>query len=185
MKSSLELLKSLHHYHSSQLQDQLQGQQCPLCDEAEESPLSLDFRPMSHSLEERDNGFLLTLGTRGRLSPEELSVRQVGGRLQESGLKEEMTWDAGNEDCCHLCCVQELRQEIELPKVGDFEALNCSMLDVKLYIEVAKKLQGKRKKQDVGRPNRQMSPDYSQAVKMPAYHSSKTQDCTTGTQHTG
>lgn len=152
MRSSLELLEKL---------------QQKIYEEIDHVPASVDVQPVSYRLEEGDS-FALTLDTKD-FSPEELSVKQVGRKLQVSG-KTEKKQEYGK--CSYSYRIQEFRREFDLPEGVNPEAVTCSLADGKLHIEAPKN-------QIPEVPERVVPIDYSQAVKMPQL---KTEDSTTETQ---
>src|SRR4029434_4129170 len=69
-------------------------------------------------------------------SPEELSVKQVGNKLQVSG-KSEKKHDDGKGFYSYR--VQAFRREFDLPDGVNPEAVTCGLSDGKLHIETAGK----------------------------------------------
>ena len=120
MKSSLELLKNL---------------QQQIFQEIDQIPASGEVHPLPCNLEKKGDGFALTLDTKD-FSPEELSVKQVGNKLQVSG-KSEKKHDDGKGSYSYR--VQAFRREFDLPDGVNPEAVTCSLSDGKLHIEAAGK----------------------------------------------
>ncbi|ROJ36058.1 Heat shock protein 30 [Anabarilius grahami] len=94
-----------------------------------------EIYPVSCAAERDGSRFALTLDTRD-FPPEELSVREVGRKLQVCGKTQKKQEDPGKGSCS--CRIQEFRREFELPEGVNPEGLSCSMADDgKLYIQAA------------------------------------------------
>ncbi|XP_051973822.1 heat shock protein 30-like [Xyrauchen texanus] len=116
VRSSLEQLEKLQH---------------KIFEEIQQTPHSEEIYPVTSTMEkEGESGFALTLDTKD-FSPEELSVKQVGRKLQVSG-KTEKKQENGKGSFSHT--VQEFRRVFDLPEGVNPETVTCSMTDGKLYI---------------------------------------------------
>ncbi|XP_063046796.1 heat shock protein 30-like [Engraulis encrasicolus] len=82
-------------------------------------------------LEKKGDGFALTLDTKD-FSPEELSVKQVGNKLQVSGKSEKRQEDGKGS---YSYRVKAFRREIDLPEGVNPEAVTCSLAEGKLHIQ--------------------------------------------------
>ncbi|XP_051772178.1 heat shock protein 30 [Ctenopharyngodon idella] len=92
-----------------------------------------EIYPVSCAVEKDGSRFALTLDTRD-FSPEELSVRQVGRKLQVCGKTQKKQEDPGKGS--YSCRIQEFRRVFDLPEGVNPEGLSCSMADDgKLYIQ--------------------------------------------------
>ncbi|XP_048062080.1 heat shock protein 30-like [Megalobrama amblycephala] len=92
-----------------------------------------EIYPVSCAVERDGSRFALTLDTRD-FSPEELSVRQVGRKLQVCGKTQKKQEDPGKGS--YSCRIQEFRRVFDLPEGVNPEGLSCSMADGgKLYIQ--------------------------------------------------
>ncbi|XP_028276591.1 heat shock protein beta-11-like [Parambassis ranga] len=90
------------------------------------------FRPIFfQELGGDSSTFALSLDTK-EFSPEELSVKQVGGKLRVSGRTEKKQEDQRGS-YSYRC--QEFRQEFDLPHGVDPEAVTCSLVDGRLQIQ--------------------------------------------------
>ncbi|XP_076148523.1 heat shock protein 30-like [Alosa pseudoharengus] len=116
MPSSLELLKKLQHH---------------IFQEIDQIPASEELHPLPCNLEKKGEGFALTLDTKD-FSPEELSVKQVGNKLQVSGKSEKRHEDGKGS---YSYRVQAFRREFDLPEGVTPEAVTCSLAEGKLHIE--------------------------------------------------
>ncbi|XP_067308293.1 heat shock protein 30-like [Pseudorasbora parva] len=85
------------------------------------------------TMENGGSSFALTLDTRD-FSPEELSVRQVGRKLQVSGKSQKKQEDDGKGS--YSCRIREFRRVFDLPEgVNPEDVTCCSTADGKLYIQ--------------------------------------------------
>ncbi|XP_072227989.1 heat shock protein 30-like [Leuresthes tenuis] len=127
------LQRNLQELRSSlELMDKFQQQ---ILEETEPFRSSVALQPVSYQLDKEGENFGLTLDTQG-FSPEELSVRQVGGKLRVSGKTERKQEDGKGSYSCRL---QEFRQEFDLPEGLNPEAVTCYLSpDGKLHIQAAK-----------------------------------------------
>ncbi|RXN39275.1 heat shock 30-like protein [Labeo rohita] len=116
LKSSLEQLEKLQHKISEEIQ---------------QMPPSQEIYPVACAMEKEGSGFALTLDTKD-FSPEELSVRQVGGKLHVSGKSEKKQEDGKGS---YSYRIQEFRRVFDLPQGVNPDAVTCSMADGKLYIQ--------------------------------------------------
>ncbi|XP_062381282.1 heat shock protein 30-like [Sardina pilchardus] len=114
--SSLELLKKLQHH---------------IFQEIDQIPASEELHPLPLNLEKKGDGFALTLDTK-YFSPEELSVKQVGNKLQVSGKSEKRHEDGKGS---YSYRVQAFRREFDLPEGVTPEAVTCRLAEGKLHIE--------------------------------------------------
>ncbi|XP_072227975.1 heat shock protein 30-like [Leuresthes tenuis] len=127
------LQRNLQELRSSlELMDKFQQQ---ILEETEPFRSSVALQPVSYQLDKEGENFGLTLDTQG-FSPEELSVRQVGGKLRVSGKTEKKQEDGKGSYSYRL---QEFRQEFDLPEGLNPEAVTCYLSpDGKLHIQAAK-----------------------------------------------
>ncbi|XP_063045520.1 heat shock protein 30-like [Engraulis encrasicolus] len=116
MRSSLELLHNL---------------QTQIFHEADQISTSEDNHLIQCQLEKKGDGFALTLDTKD-FSPEELSVKQVGNKLQVSGKSEKRQEDGKGS---YSYRVKAFRREIDLPEGVNPEAVTCSLAEGKLHIQ--------------------------------------------------
>ena len=114
--SSLELLKKLQRH---------------IFQEIDQIPASEELHPLPLNLEKKGDGFALTLDTKD-FSPEELSVKQVGNKLQVSGKSEKRHEDGKGS---YSYRVQAFRREFDLPEGVTPEAVTCRLAEGKLHIE--------------------------------------------------
>ncbi|XP_072228719.1 heat shock protein 30-like [Leuresthes tenuis] len=127
------LQRNLQELRSSlELMDKFQHQ---ILEETEPFRSSVALQPVSFQLDKEGENFGLTLDTQG-FSPEELSVRQVGGKLRVSGKTEKKQEDGKGSYSYRL---QEFRQEFDLPEGLNPKAVTCYLSpDGKLHIQAAK-----------------------------------------------
>ncbi|XP_072228008.1 heat shock protein 30-like [Leuresthes tenuis] len=127
------LQRNLQELRSSlKLMDKFQHQ---ILEETEPFRSSVALQPVSYQLDKEGENFGLTLDTQG-FSPEELSVRQVGGKLRVSGKTEKKQEDGKGSYSYRL---QEFRQEFDLPEGLNPKAVTCYLSpDGKLHIQAAK-----------------------------------------------
>ncbi|XP_030623757.1 heat shock protein 30-like [Chanos chanos] len=150
--------------------EQLEKMQHKVFEELDHMPASGDVQPVSYTLDKEGDGFALTLDARD-FSPEELSVKQVGRKLQVSG-KTEKKQDDGHGSYSYR--VQEFRREFDLPEGVSPEAVTCFMADGKLHIQAPKN-------QIADKPERVVPMDCGKTVGA-AVHSSMTEDSAAETQ---
>lgn len=103
--------------------------------EIDQIPASEAVHPLACNLEKKGDGFALTLDTKD-FSPEELSVKQVGNKLQVSGKSEKRHEDGKGS---YSYRVQAFRREFDLPEGVSPEAVTCSLAEGKLHIEAPAK----------------------------------------------
>ncbi|XP_072227983.1 heat shock protein 30-like [Leuresthes tenuis] len=127
------LQRNLQELRSSlELMDKFQHQ---ILEETEPFRSSVALQPVSYQLDKEGENFGLILDTQG-FSPEELSVRQVGGKLRVSGKTEKKQEDGKGSYSYRL---QEFRQEFDLPEGLNPKAVTCYLSpDGKLHIQAAK-----------------------------------------------
>ncbi|KAK9979936.1 hypothetical protein ABG768_013342 [Culter alburnus] len=114
LRSSLEQLEKLQHEIFEEIQ------QKEICS-------------VTCTMEKEGSGFALTLDTQD-FSPEELSVRQVGRKLQVSGKSQKQQEDHGKG--LYSCRIREFRQVFDLPEgVNPVAVICCTTADGKLYIQ--------------------------------------------------
>ncbi|XP_064165108.1 heat shock protein 30-like [Anguilla rostrata] len=111
--------------------DQLDRLQHRIFEEINQVPTSQTIQPVSYKLEKDGDHFALTLDTKD-FSPEDLTVKQVGRKLQVCG-KMEKKQDDGNGSSSYK--IQEFRQEFDLPEGVNPNAVTCSLSDGQLRIQ--------------------------------------------------
>ncbi|KAL2077430.1 hypothetical protein ACEWY4_026934 [Coilia grayii] len=116
MRSSLELLHNL---------------QSQIFQETDQISASEEDLLLPCHLEKKGDGFALTLDTND-FSPEELSVKQVGNKLQVSGKSEKRHEDGKGS---YSYRVKAFRREFDLPEGVNPEAVTCSLAEGKLHIQ--------------------------------------------------
>ncbi|XP_047229364.1 heat shock protein 30-like [Girardinichthys multiradiatus] len=127
------LQRNLHELcNSLQLMEKVQRQ---ILEDTEPFTSSMALQPVSYQLDKEGEHFGLTLDTQG-FSPEELSVRQVGRKLQVSGKTKKKQEDGKGSYSYRL---QEFRQDFDLPEGVKHEDVSCYLSpDGKLHIQAAK-----------------------------------------------
>ena len=116
MRSSLELLRNL---------------QSQIFQEIDHIPASEEVHLLPCHLEKNGDGFALTLDAKD-FSPKELSVKQVGNKLQVSG-KSEKRHEDGKGSYSYRATA--FRREFDLPEGVNPEAVTCSLAEGKLHIK--------------------------------------------------
>ncbi|XP_064163985.1 heat shock protein beta-11-like [Anguilla rostrata] len=116
MRNSLNMLDRLQHR---------------IFEEMDHVSASQTIQSVSYKLEKDGDHFALTLDTKD-FSPEDLTVKQVGRKLQVCG-KTEKKQDDGKGSYSYKR--QEFRQEFDLPEGVNPNAVTCSLSDGQLRIQ--------------------------------------------------
>nr|XP_055064846.1 heat shock protein 30-like [Misgurnus anguillicaudatus]XP_055064847.1 heat shock protein 30-like [Misgurnus anguillicaudatus] len=121
-------------YRHTDLLQEMEKLQHKISEEIQQMSNSEEIQPLTCTVQEKEgSGFALTLDTKD-FSPEELSVKQVGRKLQVSG-KTEKKHEDGKDS--YLYRIQEFRRVFDLPEGVNPETVTCSMTDGKLYIQAS------------------------------------------------
>nr|XP_055065010.1 heat shock protein 30-like [Misgurnus anguillicaudatus] len=121
-------------YRHTDLLQEMEKLQHKISEEIQQMSNSEEIQPLTSTVQEKEgSGFTLTLDTKD-FSPEELSVKQVGRKLQVSG-KTEKKQEDGKDSYSYR--IQEFRRVFDLPEGVNPETVTCSMTDGKLYIQAS------------------------------------------------
>ncbi|XP_055065018.2 heat shock protein 30-like [Misgurnus anguillicaudatus] len=121
-------------YRHTDLLQEMEKLQHKISEEIQQMSNSEEIQPLTCTVHEKEgSGFALILDTKD-FSPEELSVKQVGRKLQVSG-KTEKKQEDGKDSYSYR--IQELRRVFDLPEGVNPETVTCSMTDGKLYIQAS------------------------------------------------
>ncbi|XP_055065007.2 heat shock protein 30 [Misgurnus anguillicaudatus] len=121
-------------YRHTDLLQEIKKLQHKISEEIQQMSNSEEIQPLTSTVQEKEgSGFALTLDTKD-FSPEELSVKQVGRKLQVSG-KTEKKQEDGKDSYSYR--IQEFRRVFDLPEGVNPETVTCSMTDGKLYIQAS------------------------------------------------
>ncbi|KAA0703754.1 Heat shock protein 30 [Triplophysa tibetana] len=113
-----ELMRSL---------EQLGKLQHKISEDIQQISESEEIQPVAYTVEKEGRDFVLTLDTED-FSPEELSVKQVGRRLQVSGKTEKKQEDG---EGCYSYRIQEFRRVFDLPEGVNPETVSCFITEMK------------------------------------------------------